>query len=666
MEEFPLQTETAAENEGEAEKTAHAEAAEFVEKHKDLLEHYARGRVKFLPAPEGLDTFAFNLKTDEIYVNDRFYAERGLSEERTSFAVLHETEHFLEKKQMLSEENGERKFEEYLGKLEDRGYSLLDNCVADIRENRSVVSRTNSAMGELERSLYTEDLFPETDMTSAPRHIQFAQAILREARVPGEACQVAPEVREEIENIRGIRGKKGESLMDAMTDPHTPMSVRVRLQDKFLWPICEKLREKDMEDEKKKKEDQKKEDGGKPDGKKEETDGSGKGEENGKEKKSSPGKKSEGAGKKPGEKIGPSGKPGQENGEGEPDPNDIFKEAYDKAAEKALNAVPLEEIKKALKEWQEAKKDDPLDAADKEYADKLGVKKEDLKRYRDIVTSLEKTVDPETGENAIEELRKVFERIISSRLKPAPLPRYPVEEGEDLVHPADLVASSKAGNFEPKVWETFEIREKTGSKIGEVEITVVCDRSSSMTEGSKLAEQRKAVALAMEALKEFGERCDEERVNMDAPLQVRSEVYAFQATAADRVPLKKMSPELNEKERVEVSAAVSSAPGDDTTDYETLDAISKNLSPEVEKKIHEGELKKIVIVFTDGRSGNAAQVQEHLKNLRQKGVIVVGVGITEAGRPALETYAPEGRLAETAEKLVWVLKDILKVHLRDI
>ena len=60
------------------------------------------------------------------------------------------------------------------------------------------------------------------------------------------------------------------------------------------------------------------------------------------------------------------------------------------------------------------------------------------------------------------------------------------------------------------------------------------------------------------------------------------------------------------------------------------------------------------------------EVKKNLKILRSKGVVVIGVGITEAGKPALETYAPDARLAETAEKLSFVLTDLLKEHLRDL
>ena len=82
----------------------------------------------------------------------------------------------------------------------------------------------------------------------------------------------------------------------------------------------------------------------------------------------------------------------------------------------------------------------------------------------------------------------------------AQAPKYPVEEGEELVDPAQLVADVKYGNLQPKVWEDTEIKEKKGDRFGEVEITLVCDRSSSMS-GQKAEEQRKSAVLVMEVLK---------------------------------------------------------------------------------------------------------------------------------------------------------------------
>ncbi|HLD62220.1 MAG TPA: hypothetical protein VI998_04585, partial [Patescibacteria group bacterium] len=84
------------ENKVEKNESAHKEAVKFFEKHRDFLEHYARGQIKIEPAPAGLDTFAFDLKNNTIYVNSKWYKTAGFSfsDEKTLHSACHEVEHF--------------------------------------------------------------------------------------------------------------------------------------------------------------------------------------------------------------------------------------------------------------------------------------------------------------------------------------------------------------------------------------------------------------------------------------------------------------------------------------------------------------------------------------------------------------------------------------------
>lgn len=631
----------------------HAEAVALVEKHRDFFEHYAKGQIKIEPAPKGIPTFAFNLEENTIYINSMFYQKLGLSEEKTVFATLHEIEHFMEKLQILAEDGGEKAFDKFLKRIKSsKAFSLLDNCVADIRENRAVIGKTNKGMQELEVKTYSEDLFAETDFTAQPRHIQFSQALLRESRVAGEKCQVAPDVRTALNEVAKVKG-----LMEIMTNPQTPMSMRLRLQDKFLVPKMEALLEKDMEDKKKhKKEEQDKKD-------KEEQQ---KKEGEGKEEPTTPNPSSEEEGEgteKEGEKPADTKSSGE--AKEETNPNKVFADEYAKAGEKFPEAVPVEEIEKALKEWKEAQKGkDSKDKADEDYAKKIGVEKKDLQDYRKIVDNLEKMVNPETDVSVIEELKNLFSRIIAKRLKVAQAPKYPVDEGDELVDPAQLVADVKSGNLQPKVWEDTEIREKKGERFGEVEVTLVCDRSGSM-EGQKALEQRKSAVLVMEVLKEFAELCEVEKINIDKPLQVRSEIFSFAGSSEDKTPLKKMSAELGEAERINVLKKLYDVPGT-TTDFNCLEALDTGLDENTKTKIKIGELKKIVIVFTDGGSDDPAQVQGVLKSLRDSGVVVIGVGITSEGAPVLSTYAPNALVVEEVSKLPIILGELLKEHLKNL
>lgn len=637
----------------------HAEAVALFEKHRPLFELYARGSINIEPAPANLPTFAFDLEKNTIYMNSMFYKQLGLSDERTVFASFHEIEHFLEKKQILAEDRGVEKFKKYLARIKkSRAFSLTDNCVADIHVNRSVVSKTNDTMAEIEQGAYREVLFKDTDFTKFPKHIQFPQALLREARVPDDKCTVDPEVRAHLDKIQNMVGKSGRKFIDVLTDPDTTMSERLDLQDRLIMPIVEKLKQRDIEEEKEKRKQKQQEQQ-----KKQEE----------QQKKEQEQNQDSGEQSEQGEQGENDESTGEESGETqfEFDPNEFWKEEYENAERNVPNAVPIEQIEEQVKKFEEDMKDSKKreaaerEKADQEYADSLGVTKQELQNYRKYVEQIQKIVNPETGMTAIEDIRSMIARIMSKRQKKKLHPKYPTEEGEYLVEPATLISEVKAGNLRPKVWETIELKERPSNKFGEVEITLVADLSGSM-EGAKCAEQLKSVVLMMEALKEFGDMCREEERNLNKPLEVRSEIFSFQATRDDAIPVKKMSADLSETERIKTAARMSSATGQSTTDFVTLGAIESNLKRDQMEKIKIGELKKIVIVFTDGVSDNSVAVQEKLKLLRDAGVVAIGVGITEEGKPALTTYAPNARLAENASDLPIVLADLLKEHLSNL
>ena len=146
--------------------------------------------------------------------------------------------------------------------------------------------------------------------------------------------------------------------MDIMTNPETPMSMRLKLQDKYIWPKVEALLEKDIEDKKKQQEQKKGEGEGEPGEQGEKGEDQGSGEDEGKGEKqdgeSKKGKKSEkGKGDK-GEKS--DGEDKGKDEDGETDPNKLFADEYAEAEKKFPEAVPVEETEKAFKEWKEGQK----------------------------------------------------------------------------------------------------------------------------------------------------------------------------------------------------------------------------------------------------------------------------------------------------------------------
>lgn len=651
------------------ENLEHQKSISSFESHRKMYEQYAGHSLNIKPAPHGLDTFAFDLNTNTIYLNDKFYEKLGYPEVGTSFATFHEIEHFKEKMALIKEENGIRIFDNYLNKLDERiskyagAYGVMDNCISDVRQNSSVMRRTHEGFDEVEKSLYKDVQFPDTDFTKRPLHIQLSYAILNEYR-SGRDCIVDARVRKVIEGLQHTELSSGKEIdiISLMTNPDpkaVPMSKRLMIQDNYVWPKVLELLEEDLKE--------KKEESEKKDGKKNGGDGDDRpndGEKGDEDRNNKPynTKKSEddkSNDKKDGKRGESKGKEVGELG----NPNDVFKDAYTEAKKRVPNAMPINEQKESFKKWVEENGDEEK-KKNKELAERLGVKVEDLKKYKDIVKSLN-TINPEINESIIDDLENVIKRIISQRLKEKHNPKYPVEEGDELVDPAMWLTEVNSGNFEPKVWEDTEIKLKKDKKFGEVEITLIGDRTGSM-EGMKLSEEQKAFVLFMEVLKRFNDILDDEEVNLEKPLSIKSEIYTFQADSNDGTPIKKMGKVLTEKERIETCAKINTAPGSSTPDFIPLEAISKSLDNDTLEKIKEGELKKLVIVFTDGGSDDEARVQNILNKLKEKGVIVVCIGITESGRPALKTYAPNAVLAEQVENISIVLADILKEHLEGV
>ncbi|MCR4285386.1 MAG: VWA domain-containing protein [Candidatus Kaiserbacteria bacterium] len=637
---------------GEKPVEKHEQAISSFERHREMYEQYAGYSIAVKPAPEGLDTFAFDLETNTIYLNDKFYALLGYPEEGTSFATFHEIEHFREKLALLKEKDGAYVFGQYLEKLDTKAsphagaYGVMDNCISDIRQNGAVVARTHVGFDAIEKQLYRDVQFPDVDFmkegNNKPLHIQLPYAILNEYR-SGRVCVVDERARKVIDELQHTTLPNGKvvDLLALMTNPDpkvVSMSKRLLIQDTYVWPRMLELLEEDLKEAQKKKE----------------KDDEGEGKKGGEENKGGKGQESKNNTSPQNGVVQP-----QEN----PSPNEVFREAYAEAGKRVPNATPVDAQKEALKKWVQENGSEE-DRVNKALAERLGVKKEEVKAYKDIARSLN-APNPETQESVIDDLEKVIRRIISRRLKEKHKPRYPVEEGDELVDPAGWLAEVRGGNFEPKVWEDTEIKLEKSKKCGDVEITLVCDRSGSM-KGEKQREQQKALVLFMEALKRFNDVLDDEESRVEKPLTIQSEIYTFQADSTDGVPIKKMGKVLTEKERIVSSAKVATTSGGSTTDFISLEAITKSIVPETVEKIKEGELRKIVIVFTDGDSDDSSRVRTVCTALRKQGVVVIGVGITEAGKSALTTYAPKAVLAERAEDLPKVLADILKEVLADV
>lgn len=625
--------------------------------------------------PDGpLETCAIDLEKGEYYLHRRFLEETcGGSEEKGLLGVFNEIERFRELRDLLREKGGAEVWRGLQAKKKaKRRYHILDNSFGDVKVNRAVVNRA-PVLTETRKALYRDDLFPERDMTDLPKHLQFAHLLNCELQDTGETWTVASDVREAFDKLRAVKGRSGIGVLDYATHPDISMRDRLLIQDRLIEPIYERFFEEDAEEKRKK-------------GRQEESSGS----ETGREPDSGIGKsmESEDSGEqRPGESdahpstssgteaSGSDG--GEDTSNGTPsegvdtagNPEDMFRKEYDEYFERHPEAVPADIVEREAEAEEEIARqaaarggrDTGRDALDT-YAEAQGVSPEDLRAYQRFRKSLEGIIDPETREQVMDGLSELFKRIIARRVKSKPEPRYPLPEGDELEFPAEAVVRTRAGEAEPDVWSDIEIREREGEMVGDFDIAVVGDVSGTMA-GTRATEQRKAIGLVLEALSEFSERLDEIRTRLQHDLRVRNEAWVF---GDEDEEIKKLSEGITEKERVKAYKRLGRADGGHTRDYLVLEQLVNRLTEEEIERMRRGILKKIVIVMTDGKSHGAEKVKKHLKTLREAGVIVVGIGITEDGRPALTTYAPDAELCEDASRLASVLARLLREHLRDV
>lgn len=634
----------------------------FFKSNKEFLEHYmGDSSVEILEAPSNLPTpfGGVDLEHGKMYVKPSFFTEKGYSEDKGMFCALHEYEHVKELLELLSRKDGEKVWRAHQAEVKNKQrLHILDNCIDDIKMNRSVVKRAPSLKATKD-NLYEQDLFPEDDMTKMPKHLQFAQAILRKKSLPNRKTITAPEVEKEINRLEGIKNSAGVSVIDYATSPETPMEMRLELQKRYLRESYEKFFEEDARERKDKENQDNKEDKSDGDNGGEQNENSGAESGESKDKKDKNKKEKRREGKEDGDK--------KKNGEkGEKNPEDYFKKEYEEWEKNNPKMAPMKDIEKAVEDFLKSKKKEKTadEMMEEAYAKAEGVTVEELREYRTFWREIEDIENPETNEKTVEGLREIFRKIIAERKKKVFASKLPVSEGEILAYPAEAEAQIKAGVSEPEVWQTLDKKEKPKELYGEFDVTVVCDRSSSMREGEKASEQRKAAALLLEALKEFSDLIDEERIDLEYDLNVRTECWSFGSDEQVEM-LKPLGKEMTEKQRVHIYKTLADTPGS-TKDFAALEKIFEGVSDEDWEKIKNGILRKVIIVLSDGESDDAARVGKILNRFRGNNAVVIGIGITKEGEEIKKTYAPDGLVCEEASKLASTAGTLLEKYLAEI
>lgn len=628
---------------------------EFLNKETEILGAYGlRGDVTL---ERGNNGWAFDFQNRKIIYDPKFFIERGYSLQETLFATTHE----------LMAHYGELMRDPELVLKEAKRYSakghlhLLYNIFEDVLGNRRIVAEL-PFLEETREALYREKMFPPTDYTDKSSHVQFTYGFIRQMMVPGEAVQLGPEAQAALDKLRSFGSDKID-ILDLVTTPTIDPRDRFRIMRTIVEPIYRELYEKDLEEEKKSGKSQDQGQGSPTDTQVSDKpqQGKGSGQENKKwwqRKKETP---QEGKGEE--KQSGKGGNKKSSERAAREAAEKKFKEEYKAYHDSHPEPITHEEekqIKKLMEEIVAKKGGQPTleQSILEEWAREHGVSAEDVLGYRKEYEEIAPLVA---------ELREVFKKIIARRLKERWQfsPQLKVE-GEELAEDTlvDSSIESRAGG-QPRAFREIERHKREQEGYGMLDMSLVNDLSGSMNEGGKLEMDRKSKLLFLESLSDFQKEIEEAEFEsgVSLGLQVRTETRAF-GDFGD-VELKSLSPDLSEKDRIGIWKKMHKA-GGGTPDYLSLEEVLNSITPEQERELREKLRRKVIVVLSDGESQDSGKVQAVLLQLRNKGVICLGLGMTESGQAVKETYKPDAEVITDIKALPQAVQKVILKYTQDL
>lgn len=587
----------------QAQSMGHEEAVRsFFADEERILSDIAGGAPFSFKRGEG---WSINPETGDATYNPKFFEEKGYTPSQALFGAFHEIKcHLVETAEMLNTPGGEVAHQRLKARSEAKPrLHIWENCRTDIKGNQAIVQFAPALASEAE-TVYREKLWPETDLTSKPRHLQFMYAILREAMVPDEQVVINPEVRDAINKLRDV---KGRDVISLAIDPTLDPLLALRLSERYIEPVIEELYQEDLQD-------------------------------------------------KQNQQQGDQQVQGQQ-GQGQVGTGEPFEGDYQDYEKRHPEPMEDEDLEEKIKQTIENSNESARQGAG--YEAEHGVSKKDVADYYDEYRQVESSIEP---------LREIFRRIVEQRK--VPIRRLGTLKEEGVMIDPGLVAQTyidvQAGVPNPKTMKEFEGRFIEENIPGKFSVRLVADQSGSM-QGQKAVYQRRSAIAVMEALKEFSDMLDDERAALSLDLDVNTELRSFGVSEGTRL-YKPLSKELTERQRIEFFKGLLETSGG-TNDYDALAEIEKNVREKIAQdstyatELKSGKRREIVIVLSDGDSGNVAEAQRRCKNLRELGVKVVGLGMTGAAASIETTYAPDAKICYDVSNLPQALEGLLSEYL---
>jgi hypothetical protein len=598
------------------------EAESFFSENKRAIADYARKvGISFEPA----EKWSINMRNGRGTFDVSFFVRRGFMAAESMWAVCHEIEHFHDWRR---DPAGYGTLYARLGKGRRR-LEILYHELNDITVNREV-DRRFPAHRETRIRLYTYKFIPRVDHSQRPFHLQFIEGIVRERMLPHEEVVLSPEVRIQIEKLKNIDGE-GTNLISLVTDPLALPKDRFDLIRDYIEPIYERFFHRDVEERRRSK---KKDKSNTPKGDKAEV-------------------SIEGA-------KGGDGKTELE--EGPTREEDYFSDEYEEASQRLPQVFSVQEVTEAINQEIGRQQDENQTAeqlAREQFEALHGVSVDEVEDYARQYGKIEAHIRP---------LRAVFERVIAMRKEVRRRLKERTDEGV-IIDPslfAQAYIDTRTGVVDSRTQLKVKTDERDEHRPLDFEFTLICDLSGSMNEevpGGKSYEQRLCAILIAEALDEFEKKLQIERAERHLDLQVFTEIRGF---GADDEELKSMGTTIDYYTRVNVSKRLVSCVGRRTADYKSLQKAELHLSQEIPDR----DLKKAVVLITDGGSDDVVLTKEAKERLSNRGITVKAIQI---GEPSTEdtakfrhVWSNDGLPCRDVSRLVPTMEKLLEELLEEI
>ncbi|MFC1756836.1 hypothetical protein ACFLZC_01595 [Patescibacteria group bacterium] len=641
--------------------------------------------------------FYIDLENGEVNLDTKWFAEKGFSKEQILWANLHELSHFrdlagdsekmmknfdyireqakktgaiimdkweekygatnpefienLKKQRPISKKDTSKTMnatEQTAHKIHHTFYNIFDDIyVNNLVSRKAPKYEKEEKGGEEIKKLYSQKLFPKTDYSKLPRHLQFLYKLIREEMVSSEKVELSDEMVDVMEEKIQFQGKKYKSneIVDSFIKPmgerDTKAGQRYFVLQKTLEPIFEELLVRDLAEWEPEKPEQQKSKGGE------------------------------------GEPQESSGNPFeddyqeyQENNPDQIDPEDIKdwidKHQEDKKKEEEQKAKEKEEKNKSSEE----KAKESQNKMDQELCQKHNISKETFQQYRKI----EQEVAP-----YLDDLSRLWQKIIFGSTKKIErgMEGY-FKSGIELDIPKvieEFPKIQKGELEETRIFKKMTQKEVLIQKPELIRLRLVGDMSGSMNEAKRHTLQQ-CFVLLLSSLREFNTYLNLTRSQTKSKLEVDTEAWIF-GSSIEKV--KRLRSETNyddeQVETIKIFEKLQKTIGT-TCDHKVLEAILESLTSEDKERIGQEKIMEMVFEITDGGADEESSTRDAVNKLVESGVIARAFQIGKVDEEEKRTFNNvwnknrEEKLGEIVgekiENLLPAVTELLKKYLSNV